>query len=225
VSFRARGGHSHDFILLLVGKTLQINEFHMLRRAGWNIVPVEGIISPLLFSFSYSRYSLAQMYTKFQIWRLTSYEHVVYLDSDTIVLRDPMPALEIAYGLVKGDIPGMVIDLGFCWNYYYNAGVMVVRPSMGVFRDLLFYRNWRLYNHVLAEQEFLNTYYYGKIVAIPRELNVPAYYHGNVSCALVDADTTVIGHYNGETKPWLTNCTSHPICRYWYSMPLFDTSK
>ena len=225
VSFRARGGHSHDFIVLLVGNPIQISEFHMLRRAGWTVIPVEAIVSPLVYSFDHNKYTMARMYTKFQIWRLTSYEHVVYVDSDTIVLRDPMPALERAYELVKGDPPGMVLDLGFCWSReYYNAGVMVVKPSVRVFRDLIFYRNWRLYNNFLAEQEFLNIFYNGRIVAIPRELNVPAYYHGNVSCALIDADTTVIAHYNGEEKPWLTNCTSHPICRYWHSMPLYDNT-
>jgi alpha-N-acetylglucosamine transferase len=221
VSFKARGGHSHDFVLLVVGQTISKKEFHMLRLAGWTIVPVEGIGSPLIYSFESNKYTLAQMYSKLQIWRLTSYEHVVYLDSDTVVLRDPMPALEKAYELVKDDCPGMVIDLGFCWDFYYNAGVMVVRPSVEVFRELLFYRNWKFHSPGMAEQEFLNKYYYDRIVALPRELNVPAYYQGNVSCSLIDADKAVIGHYNGETKPWLTNCTSHPVCRYWHTVPLF----
>lgn len=224
VSFRDNGGQGHDFILLVVDpsdKLLKESQVS-LRRAGWTLVRVEGIGSPLMHSsyeFS-SRYLTSQMFTKLHAWRLTSYEHVTYVDSDTIVLKNPMPALEKAYGLVRGEPPGMVIDLGFCIDDYYNAGVMVIRPSVKVFRDLLFYRNWRWFNPGMAEQEFLNTFYRGEIVALPRELNVPAYYY-NDSCPLIEPSTAVIAHYNGDTKPWLTNCTSHAVCRHWHATKLF----
>jgi lipopolysaccharide biosynthesis glycosyltransferase len=220
VSFKANGGHGHDFILLVVGPLSKLADAHMLIRAGWLIVPADGIGQPLMYYYQSNKYSLSQMYSKFQIWRLTSYEHVTYVDSDTIVLRDPMPALNTAYSMVNGDIPGLVIDLGFCIDFYFNAGCMVVRPSIKVYRDLLFYRNWRFYNPGMAEQEFLNVFYKGELVSLPRELNVPAYYY-NDSCRFADTTKTVIAHYNGESKPWLTNCTSHPVCRYWHQTPLY----
>jgi len=218
VSFRVNGGREHDLVLLVVGPKLPY--FRMLKRAGWIVVYVDGIGQPLKHTFNYNRYAESLMFSKFQMWRLTSYKHVTYVDSDTIVLRDPMPALTKAYEMVMGDVSGMVIDLGFCVDNYFNAGVMVIRPSMKVFSDLLFYRNWVIYNDGYVEQGFLNAFYAGSLISLPTELNVPAYYY-NDSCRFVDPSKTVIAHYNGDTKPWQINCTSHPVCRYWHETPLY----
>jgi hypothetical protein len=219
VSFRINGGRDHDLVLLVVDPNNKLKQQQALKEAGWILVYVDGIGSPLIYWYHSNKYSMSQMYSKFQIWRLTSYDHVAYVDSDTIVLKNPMPGLTKAYSVVHGEAPGMVVDLGFCIDTYFNAGMMVVRPSIKVFRDLLFYRNWMKYEPGMAEQEFINNFYRGQIASLPPELNVPAYYY-NDSCALVDPSKTVIAHYNGDTKPWLVNCTSHPVCRYWHAMPM-----
>uniref|UniRef100_A0A2P2LMY6 Hexosyltransferase n=1 Tax=Rhizophora mucronata TaxID=61149 RepID=A0A2P2LMY6_RHIMU len=66
------------------------------------------------------------VYTKLKIFNMTNYKKVVYLDADTIVVRN----IEDLFKCAK-----------FCANLKHserlNSGVMVVEPSESVFNDMM----------------------------------------------------------------------------------------
>ncbi|XP_068686873.1 glycogenin-1-like [Montipora foliosa] len=74
------------------------------------------------------RPSLTRTFTKLNIWTLTSYNKIVYLDSDTLVLRNIDDLFE------REELSAASEDL---WPDVFNSGVLVVRPSRETFRSLI----------------------------------------------------------------------------------------
>uniref|UniRef100_A0A2P2LMW7 Hexosyltransferase n=1 Tax=Rhizophora mucronata TaxID=61149 RepID=A0A2P2LMW7_RHIMU len=87
------------------------------------------------------------VYTKLKIFNMTNYKKVVYLDADTIVVRN----IEDLFKCAK-----------FCANLKHserlNSGVMVVEPSESVFNDMMTKVN-TLPSYTGGDQGFLNSYY------------------------------------------------------------------
>ncbi|XP_031283835.1 inositol phosphorylceramide glucuronosyltransferase 1 isoform X1 [Pistacia vera] len=87
------------------------------------------------------------VYTKLKIFNMTNYRKVVYLDADTIVVKN----IEDLFRCRK-----------FCANLKHserlNSGVMVVEPSETVFNDMMSKVN-TLHSYTGGDQGFLNSYY------------------------------------------------------------------
>lgn len=87
------------------------------------------------------------VYTKLKIFNMTNYKKVVYLDADTIVIKN----IEDLFKCRK-----------FCANLKHserlNSGVMVVEPSAAVFNDMMTKVN-TLGSYTGGDQGFLNSYY------------------------------------------------------------------
>eukprot|EP00252_Welwitschia_mirabilis_P026904 TRINITY_DN9006_c0_g1_i1.p1 TRINITY_DN9006_c0_g1~~TRINITY_DN9006_c0_g1_i1.p1 ORF type:complete len:463 (-),score=63.06 TRINITY_DN9006_c0_g1_i1:37-1425(-) len=87
------------------------------------------------------------VYTKLKIFNMTSYQKVVYLDADVIVLR----SIEDLFQCQK-----------FCANLKHserlNSGVMVVEPSEIVFKDMM-NKVTLLPSYTGGDQGFLNSYF------------------------------------------------------------------
>ncbi|KAG6598955.1 Inositol phosphorylceramide glucuronosyltransferase 1, partial [Cucurbita argyrosperma subsp. sororia] len=87
------------------------------------------------------------VYTKLKIFNMTDYRKVVYLDADTIVLKN----IEDLFKCSK-----------FCANLKHserlNSGVMVVEPSETIFNDMMSKVN-TLPSYTGGDQGFLNSYY------------------------------------------------------------------
>eukprot|EP00268_Persea_americana_P017155 TRINITY_DN1820_c0_g3_i2.p1 TRINITY_DN1820_c0_g3~~TRINITY_DN1820_c0_g3_i2.p1 ORF type:complete len:546 (-),score=69.52 TRINITY_DN1820_c0_g3_i2:132-1769(-) len=87
------------------------------------------------------------VYTKLKIFNMTDYKKVVYLDADTIVVKN----IEDLFKCQK-----------FCANLKHsermNSGVMVVEPSEAVFKDMMSKVN-TLHSYTGGDQGFLNSYY------------------------------------------------------------------
>ncbi|CAN1335189.1 Inositol phosphorylceramide glucuronosyltransferase 1 [Linum perenne] len=87
------------------------------------------------------------VYTKLKIFNMTNYQKVVYLDADTIVVKD----IEDLFQCSK-----------FCANLKHserlNSGVMVVEPSEAVFNDMFAKVN-TMYSYTGGDQGFLNSYF------------------------------------------------------------------
>ncbi|KAJ0079652.1 hypothetical protein Patl1_23111 [Pistacia atlantica] len=87
------------------------------------------------------------VYTKLKIFNMTNYRKVVYLDADTIVVKN----IEDLFRCRK-----------FCANLKHserlNSGVMVVEPSKTVFNDMMSKVN-TLHSYTGGDQGFLNSYY------------------------------------------------------------------
>ncbi|KAL2325364.1 hypothetical protein Fmac_024422 [Flemingia macrophylla] len=89
------------------------------------------------------------VYTKLKIFNMTDYKKVVYLDADTIVVKN----IEELFKCGK-----------FCANLKHserlNSGVMVVQPSATVFNDMIS-KVKTLPSYTGGDQGFLNSYYSG----------------------------------------------------------------
>ncbi|XP_068654869.1 inositol phosphorylceramide glucuronosyltransferase 1-like [Aristolochia californica] len=89
------------------------------------------------------------VYTKLKIFNMTNYKKVVYLDADTIVVKN----IDDLFKCGK-----------FCANLKHsermNSGVMVVEPSETTFRDMM-RQVGTLHSYTGGDQGFLNSYYVG----------------------------------------------------------------
>ncbi|KAI9597487.1 nucleotide-diphospho-sugar transferase [Syncephalis fuscata] len=69
--------------------------------------------------------------TKLNVWRLTQYERVVFLDADTFPLRH----VDELFDRDIGDRIAAAADIG--WPDCFNSGVFICRPSLRMYRALL----------------------------------------------------------------------------------------
>ncbi|KAI8052099.1 nucleotide-diphospho-sugar transferase [Syncephalis plumigaleata] len=69
--------------------------------------------------------------TKVNVWRLTQYDRVVFLDADTFPLRQ----MDELFDRDVGDGIAAAADIG--WPDCFNSGVFVCRPSLRTYRALL----------------------------------------------------------------------------------------
>ncbi|PIN10402.1 Glucuronosyltransferase [Handroanthus impetiginosus] len=87
------------------------------------------------------------VYTKLKIFNLTNYKKVVYLDADTIVVKN---------------IDDLFKCHKFCANLKHserlNSGVMVVEPSEKLFKDMMT-KVSTMYSYTGGDQGFLNSYF------------------------------------------------------------------
>lgn len=99
-----------------------------LRKLGFKLVPIEPIEPP--GKGNNARYDWT--FTKFRIWTLTEYKQVLYLDSDILAVKnfDELFSKDIEFGAALDiwfDTPSTTL----------NAGVLLVKPSIETFNDML----------------------------------------------------------------------------------------
>ncbi|XP_008807617.1 inositol phosphorylceramide glucuronosyltransferase 1 [Phoenix dactylifera] len=115
----------------------------LLQADGWIVEPISLLANPNLVRPK----RFWGVYTKLKIFNLTKYRKVVYLDADTIVLKN---------------IDDLFNCGRFCANLKHserlNSGVMVVEPSENVFEDMMSKVN-TLSSYTGGDQGFLNSYY------------------------------------------------------------------
>nr|GEV23810.1 inositol phosphorylceramide glucuronosyltransferase 1-like [Tanacetum cinerariifolium] len=153
------------------------------------------------------------VYTKLKIFNMTDYEKVVYLDADTIVVKN----IDVLFKCGK-----------FCANLKHserlNSGVMVVEPSEELFNDMVS-KVTTLNSYTGGDQGFLNAYYAGFPSArvfdpniSPEEINsrpvaemerLSTLYNADVGLYMLankwmvdEKDLCVIHYTLGPLKPW-----------------------
>ncbi len=151
-----------DLILFYIFNRLNQSTLERCRKAGWHLWAVERI-NPPRFAIIYPRFY--DQYTKLRIWSMVGYDRVLYLDADTLVIRD---INELFIGTIFEDnqdtLLGVVEDT---WQGRlgpnFNAGVLLIRPNMTIFEDMLIkMHNMAAYGSFWAEQGFLNWYFGGR---------------------------------------------------------------
>lgn len=183
-----------------------------LARQGWEIREVQPIPNPnpehtLLFP----RFGLT--FGKLRAWDLTGIEKVVFLDADTIVLRN-------LDGLFAR--PSFAAAPDFFFADRFNSGVMVLDPSPEVFRAMLDQLG-KASSYDGGDQGFLNDFF-ADWYAMPVANRLPAgcnmhhfvfqFLHAHPSLRRRLLDEVYVVHYTLQ-KPWLATTVSGGSELWW----------
>ena len=157
-----------DKILLYLPTQVHIEVLLEVQQAGWQLWPVKRIDPPK----AGVSHQFRDQFTKLRIWELVQYESVIYLDADTLVLRnfDELWSLPTAFAAV----PDIYLD-DRSWVLGINAGVMFVKPSVDTFNNLLRDIHTVVYEPSQAEQSFLREKYAYSV------MRLPYIYNGNLA--------------------------------------------
>jgi lipopolysaccharide biosynthesis glycosyltransferase len=182
-------------------------------------------IMPKYSGGGWNKYFTAKLFSKLWVWRLTMYEQLLYTDLDTLFIQSPNP---LFHKHASTQTPGMVLDA--TKRHYYNAGVILLRPSEDEYQRLTAAMDSYEHHGEYAEQDFLNIFYHGRIVQLDPRFNRQACVEegcindrgmGPVK-TFAESDAaagTVILHFTGDNKPWnMENCVKQSItklCLFW----------
>ncbi|CDF40752.1 Glycosyl transferase, family GT8 [Chondrus crispus] len=95
-----------------------------MRRDGLTVLPVPNVHSPYT---SHAKFDdrFAEVMTKLTVFNLTTYSRIVFIDADSLVLRDLSPLFSCAR---------------FCAAFinpcYFNSGLMLLTPDRALFTDM-----------------------------------------------------------------------------------------
>ncbi|MCQ2387676.1 MAG: glycosyltransferase family 8 protein [Clostridia bacterium] len=196
--------HKFDYILGLNSDNLKIHIVDVSEKL--NEISNELVLRDYYTLTTYYRIFIAEMFPE--------YDKVIYLDSDTIVLKDIADFFDIDLtNYLVGGVPDEAVGniepfsryvkkaLGIEANEYFNAGIMVM--NLKEFRKFNFYKEFgELLNKykfkVAQDQDYLNVLCYKKAKLLPYNWNVMPLRGIN----LKPCEKPYIIHFNLTAKPW-----------------------
>ncbi len=140
----------------LIAMILEISDESRKRLAGLgiqirNVEKIESINAgvgenkPRLEDFTYT-------YTKLHVFGYEEFDKIIFLDSDLIVIK----SIDHLFEEVKARFAACACTP--YWEDVFNSGVMVIKPDIRLFRDMISKRN-RLSTYDGSDQGFLNSYF------------------------------------------------------------------
>ena len=132
------------------------------------------------------------MFTKLNLWKMTNYEKLAFIDADCIALSNVDEMLD--YPAVSA-----VRDVGYGG---ISAGVLILEPNQEVFDDMIKNLDNNVYDNTYSDQSFLDWYLKDRDIwnEIPIVYNV-------LQKRIPLLEGVKIYHYNGQ-KPWITDKTN-----------------
>ena len=115
----------------------------ILAEDGWIVKSITTIDNPHVTSSHY----FAGITSKLYVWSLTEYRRVIYLDGDTLVVQN----IDVFFNCGNFCVAFRHSDL-------FNAGILVVKPSMKVFEDMTGSMD-KYESYDDGDQGFLNSYF------------------------------------------------------------------
>lgn len=139
------------------------------------------------------RPDLIATFTKIELWRLTQYQRVVYIDCDVVALRAPDELLSLEADFAAAP------DVG--WPDCFNSGMMVLRPNLQDYYALKALAQ-RGISFDGADQGLLNMHFRDwhrlsftyNCTPSANYQYIPAYKHFQSTISLI--------HFIGAQKPW-----------------------
>jgi alpha-N-acetylglucosamine transferase len=220
-----------DAVLLLFSVTELANDRRtqsridaIVLRCGWSPCYVDAIdgprwVTPRPDGKFENKYLETKAYSKLNILRLCEYSAVLYLDLDTLLIRQ-------FSALFEEELPAMIASghhLAMGINTFpngtdYNAGVVLLRPNQQMFRELVSSISSVPHDIAVAEQALLNKVYSGRIFSLPFKYNSMVSVKAEFPQVWGSGSDIVILHYT--CKPWnVLNCWNDGIedlCQLWY---------
>ena len=215
-SFRKQS--NMDMVLLVVDEygVFRKRDEARLKTSGWSVHRLKKGIVPRYEGWN--RYYSEKLFSKLWIWRLTMYEQILYTDLDVLFMLSPEPLFRIHLPVQN---PAMVPDT--TRKHYYNAGVILLRPSENEYQRLISSMNANTHGSEFTEQDFLNVFYHGRIVQLDPRFNVQVCNKegclNDETAGAFNEGRTAILHFIGDSKPWnMQNCVKQKIvqaCQLW----------
>lgn len=147
-------------------------------------------------------------YAKIHLWGLVSYGRIIYLDADTMLVRniDNMFTMQLPYGPTldeskgySGSITGL-LAVHDQFADIFNSGVMVLQPSRRAIDAMLkVYMTTKSYN--IGDQGFLNVFWKENVAYLTGEYNYLTWLAGTTWGKTIYGQRAVM-HYTAEVKPW-----------------------
>lgn len=214
----AQTGSKIPFILLLSKLNVSVQVYDALQQSGYfeRIINVDEYLLETRNAFELGnllkRSDLSFTLTKLNVWRLTDYDRVLYLDSDMLVTEDIEHLFSTWDKLGVNDI---IASSDSGWPDIFNSGLFVIRPNTEVFNKLLdFYRHNDSFDG--ADQGILNEYFnlqghvtMGNWLRLPFTYNCTLNSNYEYLPAMIRfKDSIKVFHFIGLNKPW----RNHNLC-------------
>lgn len=190
------GGTTKKLACLITQDTLRHTTVTELQSLYNYVIPVERVGNPSPANlYLMNRPDLLYTFTKINLWRLTQFRKIVYIDSDVVALRAPEELFEVDEEFAAAP------DVG--WPDAFNTGVMVISPNMGDY--------WALKRLASAgdsfdgaDQGLLNQYYEHrpwKRLSFAYNCTPSANYQYEPAYRYFKRDIKLV-HFIGPNKPW-----------------------
>ncbi|KAJ5678921.1 hypothetical protein N7462_007165 [Penicillium macrosclerotiorum] len=181
-------------IALFTPDRLQAATINELRTVYDELIPVISVVNDTPANlWLMDRPDLIATFTKIELWRLTQFDRVVYIDCDVVALRAPDELLSLEADFAAAP------DVG--WPDCFNSGVMVLRPNMQDYYALKALAT-RGISFDGADQGLLNMHFRDwhrlsftyNCTPSANYQYIPAYKHFQSTISLI--------HFIGSQKPW-----------------------
>jgi hypothetical protein len=135
-SLRRTAGYRGVCIFMVTGGTPHVLDEEMFERYGTRMVQVDLIKQSVLNVRHHHGYGA--LLSKLHVWALTTYDIVVYYDSDVVFFRNPVAAaLAACAGQKLCATRDTALTRAGSGRPLFNAGFLVLRPDVAVHADLL----------------------------------------------------------------------------------------
>lgn len=197
---------------LLITPNLSQESITLIQKSNIPIIKIEPIKNPILNDPKDRRY---YNYSKLNMWNLTQFEKIVYLDADMIVMHN-IDELFNKPNLSSTNAGGAIYK---DWKQL-NSGLIVLEPSQSVFNDMKNQVGTIEKEKGKGDQAFIHQYYSDwperKELHLPHVYNVfdchiegykkkmNYYLDENIQFtnSKFDPKRIKIVHYIGQSKPW-----------------------
>ncbi|CAI7598356.1 unnamed protein product [Penicillium glandicola] len=187
-------GTKAKLVALFTPDSLQSGTIDELRTVYDELIPVSSMVNDTPANlWLMDRPDLIATFTKIELWRLTQYERVVYIDCDVVALRAPDELLSLEADFAAAP------DVG--WPDCFNSGMMVLRPNLQDYYALKALAQ-RGISFDGADQGLLNMHFRDwhrlsftyNCTPSANYQYIPAYKHFQSTISLI--------HFIGAQKPW-----------------------
>ncbi|KAK3670238.1 glycogenin glucosyltransferase [Recurvomyces mirabilis] len=189
-------GTTHKLACLITQDSLRPSTISELQSLYNYVIPIERIGNPSPANlYLMNRPDLLYTFTKINLWRLTQFRKIVYVDADVVALRAPDELFALPDDFAAAP------DVG--WPDIFNTGVMALTPRKGDY--------WALRGIAKAgdsfdgaDQGLLNQYYEHKRwkrLSFTYNCTPSANYQYEPAYRYYKSDISMV-HFIGSEKPW-----------------------
>lgn len=148
-------------------------------------------------------------------------DKILYVDADTLCLNSISELFSFNFGSNiiaavedSGSAADNARDKSICNNGYFNSGVMLINTKKWVTENIVSKFNEMIFsdNYQYPDQDVLNIILSGNVMYLDGKYNT-FFSSGNASL-----DYTVIVHFVGSPKPWVSWCENNQLYLDYYNI-------